>query len=160
MLNWLICAIAIFGLWLSAVPPVDARLQQQVEAPGQILYQSRHALRDSNRDSWQVVLFKRVEDGDTTALNLRLVGFPGRAEFQHPQDLGIAVGDRVWQATDLFATEAPAANVGQFDLSDLLLQLPDRSAVELSLPVAGAPTLRVPAPVIVEWKVVASFSGE
>ncbi len=161
MLKWFVCAIALLGLWLGAPTPAAARLQEQIEAPGQVLYQSRHALRDSNRDTWQVVLFKRVENDRTTDLNLRLVGFPGRAEFQHPQDLVVAAGDRVWQATDLFATEAPAPNVGQFDLAGLFPQFPSDSALELTLPVAGGPTaLKVPVPVVVEWQVVAASQGD
>ena len=156
MLRWFVCAIAILGLWLGAPAPASARLQQQIEAPGQVLYQSRHQLRDSNRDTWQVVLFKRVENELTTDLDLRLVGFPGRTEFQHPQNLVLAAGDLVWQAPDQFAIEAPAPNVGQFNLAEILPQLPSDGALELTLPATGAPTLKVPMPVIVEWQVVAA----
>lgn len=157
MLKWLVCAIAILGLWLGAPAPAFARLQQQVEAPGQILYQSRHQLRDRNLSTWQVVLFKRVDESErANTIDLRLVGFPGRAEFQHPQDLVLAAGDRLWQATDRFATEAPAPNVGQFDLAEIVPQLPSDRALELTIPIEGAPALKIPIPVIVEWQVVAA----
>lgn len=156
MLRWFVCAIAILGLWLGIPAPAVARLQQQVEAPGQVLYQSRHTLRDSNRDTWQVVLFKRIANERASDLDLRLVGFPGRTEFEHPRNLMLAAGDRTWQAPDRFATEAPAPNVGQFDFAEILPQLPSDGAVELTLPATGAPVLKIPVSVIVEWQIVAA----
>ncbi|MEO0948631.1 MAG: DUF3122 domain-containing protein [Cyanobacteria bacterium J06641_5] len=154
MLRWLICAIAILGFWLSNPDPACARLEQHVEAPGRVLYKSLLKLRDSNRDTWQVVLFKWVENGCVTDLDLRLVGFPGRAEFQHPQNLVLAAGNRLWQAPDRYATEAPTPNIGQFDLTEILPELPSASAVELTLPTTEMLTLKVPMSAIAEWQVV------
>ena len=154
MLRWLISAIAILCLWLGNPDPACARLEQHTEAPGRVLYKSLLKLRDSNRDTWQVVLFKWVENERVTDLDLRLVGFPGRAEFQHPQYLVLAAGNRLWQAPDRLATEAPAPNVGQFDLTEILSELPSASAVELTLPTTGTPTLKVPMSAIAEWQVV------
>jgi len=154
MLRWLIGAIAILWFWLGNPDPAFARLEQHTEAPGRVIYKSLLKLRDSNRDTWQVVLFKWVEDGHITDLDLRLVSFPGRAEFQHPQNLVLAAGNRLWQAPDRFATEAPAPNVGQFDLTEILPELPSASAVELTLPTTGAPSLKVPTSAIAEWQVV------
>lgn len=154
MLRWLICVIAMLCLWLGNPDPAFARLERHVEAPGRVLYKSLLKLRDSNRDTWQVVLFKQVENERVTDLDLRLVGFPGRAEFQHPQDLVLAAGNRLWQAPDRFASEAPAPNVGQYDLAEILPQLPSESPLELTLPTTASPTLKVPTSAIVEWQIV------
>lgn len=147
-------------LSVSWLPPQPARaaIRQQEEAPGQVLYQSRHTLRDGRGDSWQVILFKRVKDGQVRRIDLRLVGFPDRAAFSHPQPLTVAVpGGPSWLAPDQFATKSPAANVGQYDFTDILPQLSGAPSIRLDLPLAGevSLSLSVPLPVVLEWQAIA-----
>lgn len=90
------------------VPGSGAPIQEQTEAPGQVIYQTRHRLKDSLGNSWQVIFYKRVAESDETRnLNLRLAGFPGAVEFQHPQPLILTPsrGDKL-EAADDFAEEA------------------------------------------------------
>jgi hypothetical protein len=70
--------------------PAIALARQQEESPGQMLYQSRHSLRDDMGSPWQVVLFKRVKDKKVEELSLRLVGFPQEIQFQHPEALDLS----------------------------------------------------------------------
>lgn len=77
-------------------------IRQQHETPEQILSQSRHTLRDDRGNSWQVVLFKRLKNGEIKEIDLRLVGFPGTLAFNHPQDLKIIGSEKVFQASDRF----------------------------------------------------------
>ena len=102
----------------SQSPAQAAPIQEQTEAPGQVIYQTRHRLKDSLGNSWQVIFYKRVAESDETRnLNLRLAGFPGAVEFQHPQPLILTPsrGDKL-EAADDFAEEAPAPNIGEYDM--------------------------------------------
>ncbi|MGC9524287.1 MAG: DUF3122 domain-containing protein [Limnospira sp.] len=138
--------------------PAIAVIQEQQEAPGQMLYQSRHTLKDNTGSSWQLVLFKRIKDGAVENINLRLVGFPDAAEVAHPQGLKITTsGGTVFEAIDEFAEKAPAPNVGQYNLTYILPQLSKTEGVELNLAIAGDEncTIAVPIPVVLEWKEIA-----
>jgi len=137
-----------------------ASIRQMEEAPGQILIQSRHTLQDEKGDSWQVVLFKRFFADGSSIINLRLVDFPGKADFAHPQPLKITTnaGD-LFKAEDMFAQESPSPNVGQFDVKDILSQLPI-TKLNLSLKMKGdrSTNLSIPPEVVLEWKNVATQS--
>lgn len=148
-------------LGLASIPAETAlaSIRQMEEAPGQILYQSRHGLRDRSGNSWQVILFKRVKSGKVAQVNLRLVGFPGVAEFSHPQPLTITTSaGEVFTSEDVFAEQSPSPNVGQYDIKDVLLKLPTTGRVLLNLPMTGnnSTTLLLPLPVILEWQTVAN----
>jgi hypothetical protein len=151
--------LLLLGLGKFATPPAAAAIRQMEEAPGQILLQSRHTLRDERGNSWQVVLFKRIKADGSTTINLRLVGFPGTTEFAHPQPLKITTNKgEVLAAEDLFAQNAPATNVGQYDLQNILPQLPTAGSVHLSLIMSDhrAIDLPIPAEVMLEWQTLAA----
>ncbi|USR89960.1 DUF3122 domain-containing protein [Phormidium yuhuli AB48] len=139
----------------SQSPAQAAPIQEQTEAPGQVIYQTRHRLKDSLGNSWQVIFYKRVAESDETRnLNLRLAGFPGAVEFQHPQPLILTPsrGDKL-EAADDFAEEAPAPNIGEYDMGAIANRLPSRGSLELTLPLKERPaSLQIPLPVILEWQ--------
>ena len=139
------------------IQPAFASIRQMEEAPGQILVQSRHTLKDNRGNSWQVVLFKRTKADGSNTIHLRLVDFPGLADFAHPRPLTITTnrGDS-FKAEDVFAEKAPAANVGEFDVQDVLSRLPV-SKLNLFLAMKGEETtqLSIPSEVILEWQSVA-----
>ena len=137
---------------LSDSKPARAEIRKQQETPEQVLYQSRHRLRDNGGNSWQLVLFKRVKSGELAEINLRLVGFPGGAEFVHVRPLKIKDGDKIWQAEDVFAEESPAPNVGQYNIKPILSQLSTNRLIELELPLEKGRTLKVPPAVVLEWQ--------
>ena len=92
-------------------------------------------------------------------MDLRLVAFPGAVELAHPQALKITsrVG-KVFLAADIFAAESPAPNVGEYDLKEILLNLPANQSATLTLPLEKEQTLSLslPAPVILEWQTIAN----
>ena len=161
--SWLLLAgslvvLILLGLGSLAAPPAAASIRQMEEAPGQMLYQSRHTLRDDAGNSWQVVLFKRVKSDSSTSLSLRLVDFPGTAELAHPQPLTITTNaGEVFKVEELLATKAPAANVGQYDLKNVWPRLPTDLPVRLLLPLKSNQSveLLVPSVVVLEWQTVA-----
>ncbi|MEG3435615.1 DUF3122 domain-containing protein [Pannus brasiliensis CCIBt3594] len=140
------------------IPPALALTRSQREAPGQMLYQSRHSLRDETGSPWQLVLFKRVKEGQITDLSLRLVGFPEGIEFLHPDRLPITTETgEILTAPDEFARNSPAPNVGQYAMADILPRLPASGDLELSLPLEKPRTLTVPAPVLLEWQLFRDY---
>ncbi|VXD17903.1 conserved hypothetical protein [Planktothrix serta PCC 8927] len=144
----------ILGSHLFIQEPAWAVIRQQQEAPGQMLYQSRHTLPDETGKSWQVVLFKRVKNEQIKTLDLRLVGFPDQAVFIHPQNLEISTPQgKLLEAEDQFAKKSPAPNVGEYNLKEVLPQLSSTEQVKLNLPLEDKRhTLTLPAPVILEWQ--------
>jgi Protein of unknown function (DUF3122) len=156
LFTWLLVVI-IFLFTTFAIPQsAEALIRQQQETPEQILYQSRHTLRDQTGNSWQVVLFKRVNQGNVKEIDLRLVGFPGTVEFAHPQDLKIIDQGNVFTASDRFTDVSPSPNVGQFNLEEILPQLLTQQTLTLDLPLKNsASTIKVPFPVILEWQEIA-----
>ncbi|MFO7141473.1 hypothetical protein B9T16_07190 [Arthrospira sp. PCC 8006] len=153
-----ILLLIILPLLLVMVPPQPAiaLIQQQEEAPGQILYKSRHSLRDNQGNSWQVVLFKRVKNGEVKDVNLRLVGFPGSVTFNHPEPLQIVVGNgTIIEAVDEFGEKAPGPNVGQYNLTDVLPKISPADEIELYLSIAETKcAIAIPSPVVLEWKAI------
>ncbi|MGQ4647725.1 DUF3122 domain-containing protein [Lyngbya aestuarii] len=136
-----------------------AAMRQQEEAPGQILYQSRHTLQDKTGNTWQVVLFKRAKLDNPGKVSLRLVGFPGVVEITHPQPLQIITNSgEIFQAEDLFSQNPPAVNVGQYNFQDVLTSLPKAVALNLCLQINDNQSieLRVPRVVVLEWQTVAA----
>lgn len=163
ILSWMLLLMALVGLILLGLgalttQPVMAEIRQQEEAPAQILYQSRHSLKDETGKSWQVVLFKRVKAGEPQSISLRLVGFPGTAKFIHPQPLTINTdAGEVLQAEDGFAEQAPAPHIGQYDLEAVFPELPPGKSVTLELPLRDRPLeIAIPSVVVLEWQTVAA----
>ncbi|TVQ43645.1 MAG: DUF3122 domain-containing protein [Gloeocapsa sp. DLM2.Bin57] len=151
-LAFLLSVMIFLGINLSYAQPAEALLRQIEETPGQVLSQSRNSLKDSTGNAWQVVLFKRVKTGETETLHLRLVGFPDKTSFLHPQDLNITTSTgEVLTAKDILANKSPAANVGEYEFQEILSNLPESDSLELSLPLEKPVTISIPFPVVLEW---------
>lgn len=149
--------LLIFSVTFAIPRSAEAIVSKQQETPEQTLYQSRHTLQDNLNNSWQVVLFKRLKNGKTNQIELRLVGFPGKVEFTHPQELEIITDGQAFQASDRFSESAPGLNVGQFDLKEILPQLVTEQTITLKLPLNNqqSSTIQVPFPVMLEWQEIA-----
>ncbi len=152
------CGLLLFlllGQFALVQEPAIAMLRQHQDEPGVMRYHSQQSLRDESGKAWQVVLFKQLTPGKPTLFNLRLVGFPGMAEFTHPQSLEITTaGGQVLTAADVFAQEAPAPNVGQYNFTEVLTTLQTNNSLTLSVPLKGQQTLvlKIPEPLVTEWQ--------
>ncbi|WP_026104309.1 DUF3122 domain-containing protein [Anabaena sp. PCC 7108] len=126
------------------------------EAPGEIVYRSQIKLDDQSGKVWQVVLFKQVHPSQQSHINLRLIGFPGSAELTHPQPLKITSNTgKVWNAADVFLDQAPAPTVGQYDLTNILPELPNEQlTLAIPLPDANSINISVPPSVVQEWQLL------
>lgn len=134
-----------------------AILRQHHDAPGVLRYHSQVSIKDKQGYTWQVLLFKKINPGAKQDLHLRLVGFPGVFDFFHPHSLEIVTAEgKLLSAFDVFATSYPAANVGEYNLTDVLPKLPTIESLELNLPVSGKEknVLEIPEEVVVEWQLL------
>lgn len=150
--------IGLFMLsWGAIIPNATAAVYQMEEAPGQMLYQSRHTLRDEFGKPWQVILFKREKNREETDVHLRLVGFPDVATFDRDRALKIFISTgKVLAAKDIFSPQSSADNVGEFDFKAVLPKLPQLTSVQLLLKMKNDPAiaLQIPAEVVLEWHLV------
>lgn len=89
ILTGAIVLVVFIGFNKLTTQPALASIRQMEEAPGQLLIQSRHTLQDDRGNAWQVVLFKRTKADGSSTVHLRLVDFPGLADFAHPRPLKI-----------------------------------------------------------------------
>lgn len=149
--------LAIF-LWVSFNPPeAIAEIRMSEHIPGRLLIQSRHNLRDDGGNYWNVILFKQTEADGNDRVILRLVGFPEVTQFDRSQPLEItARRGEFWVAKDLFADTPPAANVAQYDMKEILPQLPKFGKVRLDFQLSRDRhiEIEVPKSIVLEWKTV------
>ena len=136
--------------------PAAAVLRQHHESPGVLRYHAHSSLKDKQGMTWQVVVFPEPQSSNlVTNYHLRLVGFPGMAEFIHPQPLEIiTVQGQVLNAADLIGGSSPAPNVGEFDLTKVLPLLPEKGSLKLSTILRGDRnlSLKIPESILIEWQ--------
>lgn len=145
-------------LFVSFNPPAAiAEIRMSEHIPGQLLIQSRHNLRDDGGNYWNAILFKQIQADSSDRVILRLVGFPGVTEFERSQPLEITASrGQFWVAKDLFSDTPPAANVAQYDMKEILPQLPKFGKVRLDFQLSGDRRIEIEVPksIVLEWKTV------
>ena len=141
---------------LAICPPATALLRQHHETPGVLRYHARDSLKDRDGNTWQVLLFPDNSQTSSTTYYLRLVGFPGVNSFIHPQALEIQTPAKILTAKDAYAESTPAPNVGQYDLTPIVSQLPSKGSLKLAVPLKGdrTLTLKIPREVLEEWQLL------
>jgi hypothetical protein len=143
--------------WGFFCSPAMALLRQHHETPNVLRYHAQDSLKDRNGNTWQVLLFPDNSQGEKTTYYLRLVGFPGINFFSHPQSLEIITSQgKVFTALDAYAQSAPADNVGQYDLTSIMRELPEKQSLKLSVPLQDNQelALKIPQEVLVEWQLL------
>ena len=138
--------------------PAIALLRQHHETPNVLRYHAQDSLKDRDGNTWQVLLFPDKTQIHTTKYYLRLVGFPGINSFNHPQSLEILTSEgNVLTAKDDYQQSAPAPNVGQYDLTSIVPQLPQKGTLKLAVPLQENRelSLKIPREVLTEWQLLA-----
>ncbi|WP_019508016.1 DUF3122 domain-containing protein [Pleurocapsa sp. PCC 7319] len=126
-------------------------------APGQVLCRSEHVLSDEAGQKWDVMFFTQANTPQVTSLNLRLSGLSSALKIQSQRSLVIDIqGDR-YKASDIFLQEAPLPSIGQYNLKNILPQLPTTDLfLEIPLEKGKLSRLHIPIAVVKEWQAVAS----
>lgn len=147
----------VLALFLAlGVPSGLASVHTYPEGNDRVMYRSLQTLRDRTDQAWQVVLYKRMQGGQTESIHLRLVGFPGGSALEHPHSLKITTGtERVLMAAET-APVTNTANIAEYDLFEVMRQLNSTTPLRLTLPLEGtAIELPIPPFVVEEWRQVA-----
>jgi hypothetical protein len=160
LLSWFVALLLGIG-WLGT-NSANAAVLYTADTSGAVLVQSRWSLRDTDRHSWQVIVFKQVQpDGREADLLLRLVGFPDVVALAHPQP--IAFVDLKGQSqiaddrSDQISADVPP-HVGQYDLQSVLLQLPfERLQLEMPLLHSAGASIRISPAMLEEWQKIAAL---
>ncbi|MEO8892164.1 MAG: DUF3122 domain-containing protein [Coleofasciculaceae cyanobacterium] len=156
LLGWGVLLFLLLSQILTQPAWADLRLHQ--DAPGVMRYHSQQSLRDASGNALQVVLFKQITPGKPTQFHLRLVGFPGIVEFLHPQRLEVITNSgQILTAVDVYAEGAPAANVGEYNFTEILAKLSPKDAPTLAVQLKGARplSLKIPKSLAQEWQLLA-----
>lgn len=134
-----------------------ALLRQHHDAPGVLRYHSQVSIKDNLGYSWQVVLYKVFNPGQSEDIHLRLVGFPGVFEFHHPSTLEIVTRKgKLFAASDVYQETSPVPYVGEYKFKDVLSKLATADSLKLNLPVDGKShlQLKIPKAVVSEWQML------
>ena len=156
------CLIMYLLLIIGSPDSAHASIHKYPESSTKVMYRSQQSLRDNLDGAWQAVLFKRLNSGHLESLHLRLVGFPGTREVAHPKPLLIVAGfGKGWTADDAIAQSVLPANVGEYDLLEVITQLDKDIPLRLGLPLKDGRQveLLVPPFVIREWRMLMSSSA-
>ena len=142
------------SLWLGWISPAIASIHAYPEGGDRTMYRSLQTLRDNADQAWQVVVFRRIQQGRTESVHLRLVGFPDTAAFNHVDPLYILASDRTILAPDALPEPSPfPANVGEYDVLEFASKLQSNAPLQLILPTQEKATqLIIPPFVVKEWR--------
>ncbi|MEL6928457.1 MAG: DUF3122 domain-containing protein [Cyanobacteria bacterium J06600_6] len=157
---WNLLSLSLLVLmisWAVCTPAAMALLRQHHETPDVLRYHAQDSLKDSEGNTWQVLLFPDYTQGETVVYYLRLVGFPGVNAFKHPQSLEVLTAQgRILMVKDAYSESAPAPNVGQYDLTSLVKQLSAKQSLKLSVSLAENKklALEIPQEVLLEWELL------
>lgn len=136
---------------------MSASIRTYPESPTQVMYRSQQSLRDVLDQTCLAVLFKRLKLGQLDCVHLRLVEFPNRTSLAHPAPLRITAGiGEVWTAKDVFAESVLPANVGEYDMLEVLTQLDSNTPLRLNLPLKGGRIVErlIPPFAVREWRLL------
>lgn len=156
----LLCGMLIWTITLNvAIVPAQAAFRQLEEAPRQMIYQSRQALKDQQGNSWQSIAFKRTRSDNTDVIYLRLVGFPGTAALDYSQPLTLTnslgkTRTAIDISQEILADKTQVElNSAEYDLPSILMQLALGIPLQLSLSTLdqGEIVLNVSPEVVEEW---------
>ncbi|MCP2728657.1 DUF3122 domain-containing protein [Limnofasciculus baicalensis] len=160
-MRWLLAVLICVLLVVWSPLPAFAAVTQMEEYPGQMLYQSRQNLQDQNGNSWEVVAFKRIHPEGSATVSLRLVGFLSTVEFDRRQLLTLTTSlGQTLTAKDIsgeiYQNIPTPANVAEYDILPILLQLQPEIPLQLTLPMVTGSSinLEIPSTVIQEWRTI------
>jgi Protein of unknown function (DUF3122) len=161
--RWLLAALICLSLLVWSPSSAFAAITQIEEATGQMLYQSRQKLQDQTGKSWQAIAFKRIYPDGSAMVSLRLVGFPGAVEFDRTQPLTLTTSlGQNFTAKDVSSKisqdTSALANVGEYDIQQVLPQLQAEIPLHLTLPMVTGTSikLQIPSTAIEEWQTISA----
>ena len=124
------------------------------EINGELIQASSQFLRDLDYETWQLVAYKSPNDNGK--LLLRVIGYPGSLRIDHPLDLRVESGRKVWFLEDKTTSNQTLASdsrqaAAEFDLELLVSDISKNRPLRLSLDGVFS-ELPVPPFLVEEWR--------
>ena len=153
----IITLILFLIIALLTIKPAIATITETDIAPGQIHCRSEQVLTDEAGHKWKVMLFTQVSSSQGASLNLRLSGLFSSLTIESQKPLVINTSGDRYQATNMFLKESPLPSIGQYDLKNIVPQLPtEELLLEIPLKQGKSTRLNIPKVVVKEWQEVAA----
>ena len=126
----------------------------ETEINGEFITASSEFLRDLDFETWQLVTYKSPLVGDK--LVLRIIGYPGNLRIDHPTELRVESGRKLWLLEDKTSFNVELANdrrqaAAEFDLDELIQNIDKNRPLRLTLSGVFS-ELPVPPFVVKEWR--------
>ena len=126
----------------------------ETEINGELIVASSEFLRDLDFETWQLVAYKSPLFENK--LILRVIGYPGNLRIDHPTELKVESGRKIWLLNDKTLLNRELANDGrqaaaEFDLDELIRNIDKNRPLRLSLSNVFS-ELPVPPFLVKEWR--------
>ena len=116
---------------------------------------SLESLKDLDYQTWQIIVYPRTKDSKN--LILRIVGYPGSLRIDHPKNLIVSSGRKIWDLKDITNNSKIKIlndSAAEFDLSTLIAELDKNRPLRLRLP-GLINDLPIPPYLVSEWRSLA-----
>ena len=126
----------------------------ETEINGELIVASSEFLRDLDFETWQLVAYNSPLFENK--LILRVIGYPGNLRIDHPTELKVESGRKIWLLNDKTLLNRELANDGrqaaaEFDLDELIRNIDKNRPLRLSLSNVFS-ELPVPPFLVKEWR--------
>ena len=164
----LLIIISLLNIQHAIANITEATITETDIAPGLIHCRAEQILTDEAGHKWEIMLFtNQVDAPQIPSLNLRLSGLSSSLRIQSQKPLVIssnssnltktATESNRYEAANTFFGQPPLPSIGQYDLQDILPQLPkEELLLEIPLEKGKSSYLHIPQTMVKEWQEVAA----
>ena len=121
------------------------------------IIRSLESLKDLDYQTWQIIVYPNSKNFKNFVL--RIVGYPGSLRFDHPTNLLVSSGRKIWELKDITTSsktnfEILDDSAAEFDISPLILELNKNRPLKFKLP-GLINELSIPPYLVSEWRSLA-----
>ena len=153
----LITSTLIFSCFFTTVNKTYADSKVTLNDQKNEIRRSLETIRDIDYQTWQIIVYPNLKDPKN--LILRIVGYPGSLRFDHPTNLVVNSGRKVWDLKDITKNrktnlEVLNDSVAEFDIAPLINELDRNRPLRFRLP-GLINELPIPPYLVREWRSLA-----
>tara|TARA_Y100001968_G_scaffold257956_1_gene244849 strand:- start:548 stop:1045 length:498 start_codon:yes stop_codon:yes gene_type:complete len=153
----IILCILICCCFFSSVNKSFADSNINLDKQKKEIKRSIESLKDLDYQTWQIIVYPSSKESKN--LILRIVGYPGSLRIDHPTNLIVNSGRKVWELIDItkkskIKTEILDDSAAEFDLSNLISEMDKNRPLRLKLP-GLINDLPIPPYLVSEWRSLA-----
>ena len=118
---------------------------------------SIESLKDLDYQTWQIIVYPNSKDSKN--LTLRIVGYPGSLRIDHPTNMIVTSGRKIWDLKDItkdskIMHDSLNDSAAEFELTTLIAELDKNRPLKLKLP-GLINDLSIPPYLVSEWRSLA-----